>query len=255
MHIAVRSREGRIPEFMQYLKSRIADGLNRLLGREGHLWSRRYKAAPIEDEASEIAMARYIWSHGVKEGLVDRSEHWPGEASVKERLTGDRPTYKAFDRTAWFWAQRKSHDPVDTEDFERDVQVELSDWPFLAALGSDEARRARVAELVEEERLKAVEARGGKPSLGVPGVLGQSSWALPGDPVRRTPNPLCHAASKEARHAYRELYYAFVSAYHAASSAFRRGFYAVVFPPYALKPPLPAGWRPIAGLPPLLSPT
>ena len=58
MHLAVRSEEGLIPEFMQYLKANIARSLNRILGRHGHLWEQRYAASPILDHGAQAERIR-----------------------------------------------------------------------------------------------------------------------------------------------------------------------------------------------------
>ena len=52
-------------------------------------WGRRYQGIIVSNEAeSQIDRLEYILSHGVKEGLVERSQDWPGAHSVNALLTG-----------------------------------------------------------------------------------------------------------------------------------------------------------------------
>ena len=242
MHLVVRSRAGRIAEFMQYLKANIATEVNRILGRRGHLWERRYTASPILDKAAQVERAIYIYGHGVKEGLVAHAEQWPGLASVKERLSGRRPRHPRVDHSGLGRARfRLGAAAVAADAFTRMVSVTLAPWPFLEGLSKSAARR-RVAELVAEAEARARSARGGKPALGAPQVLRQDPWDRPHRPRRPTPNPLCHAASPERRYEYREAYGRFVDDYRAASQRFRRGMLGTRFPMFAFPPPLPLRW-------------
>lgn len=182
LHIALRSRDGQISAFMQYLKSNIAVELNRLHGRHGHLWERRFMASPILDSGAAIERAQYIWGHGVKEGLVESAQEWPGLASVKERLGDPTPSYTRFERTAFNRAMSKANkEGIKRNKFTRKVSVRLSAWPFLEGLSAAECRKvvARLAgSAADEARLK----RGGKPALGVQAVLRQNPWGVgPGD--------------------------------------------------------------------------
>jgi REP element-mobilizing transposase RayT len=246
MHIALRSQHGLISAFMQYLKSNIAVEVNRIIGRNGHLWERRFMASPILDEGAEIDRAQYIWAHGVKEGLVDSADEWPGLASIKERLHGKTPTYRRFERAAFTRAQSKAtNKPPDRNAFTRTVKVRLSPLSFLEGLSASESRD-EVARLAGSVADKAREQRNGRPSLGVRAIERQDPWTRPRR-LKRTPMPLCHVRSRGKRIAYRESYSQFLEAYRTASSAFRAGDVSSTFPPYAFRPPLPLTWRPRMG--------
>lgn len=241
MHLAARSRTGQLPEFMQYLKANIALGINRLLGRRGHLWEMRYAASPILDEGAEQERAIYIYGHGVKEGLVERADRWPGVASVKERLHGVRPRYPRLGPNGRTGARASRNVRPKSGEERRSVSVKLSAWPFLAGLGGSEARR-RVRELVALARERAHPVRSGRSFLGVKQVLAQDPWSRPQHRLRRRPTPLCHARSPARRRAYEAGYRLFVSDYAEASRRFRAGELDVTFPLYSLPPPLPLDW-------------
>lgn len=241
MHLAVRSVAGQIPSFMQYLKANIAVAVNVLLDRRGHLWERRYAASPILDEGAQVERARYIYGHGVKEGLVERAAAWPGVASVKERLSGRGETYQRVDRTALSRAAYGRAEPPDPGEFAREVRVELTPWPFLAERTKAGARR-RVAELVADVERQARGERAGRPALGIRAVLAQDPWTRPRSELERRPIPLCHASTAERARAYCEDYSRYIEAYRDASELFRSGELQTPFPTHSLPPPLPLDW-------------
>jgi len=241
MHLAARSRSGRLPEFMQYLKANIALGINRMLGRRGHLWEMRYAASPILDEGAQLERAVYIYGHGVKEGLVERADRWPGVASLKERLGGVSPGYQRVDQSGLTRHRAGRRARPKPGAYRRPVSVRLSPWPFLEGLSRGQARR-QVRELAAAARERAHPGRSGRRFLGVKHVLAQDPWTRPERPPRRKPTPLCHARSPERRRAYAAAFRLFMSDYSEASQRFRAGELSVSFPRYSHPPPLPLGW-------------
>ncbi|MEM6731841.1 MAG: hypothetical protein AAF658_09805, partial [Myxococcota bacterium] len=64
-----------IPRFIRYVKGQISLRVKDIVGREGPtLWDGEYAAAHLPSEGSQLRAFRYILSHGVKEGLVERPE-------------------------------------------------------------------------------------------------------------------------------------------------------------------------------------
>ena len=95
----------------------------------------------------------------------------------------------------------------------------------------------------EIERLDSAEARiereaTGKRFLGRKAVLRQNPHYAP-PREKRSPIPLFHAASKEARQRFREALKAFLDAYRIASGRLRDGHRDVVFPAGSFPPALP----------------
>jgi len=241
MHLAARSDQSRLPEFMQYLKANIAVAINRMLNRRGHLWEQRYSASPILDEGAQAERAAYIYGHGVKEGLVERAEDWPGVASLKVRLTGVNPTYQRIDQTGLTRHRFNRVDEPAPEDYRRPVTVKLSRWLFLDGASSTSARQ-KVRQLLDWAHERSCSKRQGKPALGVKGVLCQDPRSRPLNELRRTPRPLCHARSPARRRDYARSYALFLADYAEASQRFRSGELNVSFPDHSYRPPLPLGW-------------
>ena len=71
------SRMWDLSAFMQSLKQRFAQWYNRRNGRDGVLWSDRFKSVLVEDGHAARVMAAYIDLNPVRAGMVERPElYW-----------------------------------------------------------------------------------------------------------------------------------------------------------------------------------
>ena len=84
----------------------------------------------------------------------------------------------------------------------------------------------------------------GKSPLGVRKVLEQHPHTKP-ERSKRSPRPLCHAATLKVRKAFKKLYKEFVSHYKEAAHALLTGDSQVEFPYYSYRPTLPFHWQPV----------
>ncbi|WPB77632.1 hypothetical protein KYC5002_00500 [Archangium violaceum] len=66
---------------MRYLRANLSKKVGRLADWSGGFWERRYSAEPVLDDTALVGRLRYVLTHGVKEGLVERSAEWPGLTS------------------------------------------------------------------------------------------------------------------------------------------------------------------------------
>ncbi len=78
-----------LADFECCLNGNLAREINRLLGRQGPVWSDRYHSIEILDDSAMVGRAHYLMSHGCKEGLVNRPTDWPGVTIVEALLTGE----------------------------------------------------------------------------------------------------------------------------------------------------------------------
>lgn len=232
VHLIVSGNHETIPAFMRDFKSWSAKKVGRLVDWSGAFWQRRYSCEPILDDEALRRRYAYIAQHGVKEGLVDRPEDWPGLHCVTQLRTGRTRTFQWFDASGFFRASKAGENPSRAQ-FTQPVVLELSIPPFLA--GTDEAKVwAQMTELVEQATRDAVEQREGAPSLGAEKVLDQDPYSRP-HASKRSPRPLCHASTRDGWRGYKAKYLAFASAFRAAVSSWRSRK-AVAFPAYAYSP-------------------
>jgi hypothetical protein len=163
---------------------------------------------------------------------------------VTLRILGGKPLQGLwFNRTAEFAARNRGED-FGRLKYAEEEELMLSPLPCWADL-TPEQYRERIAELVEEVEAEARanrEARGVEP-LGVEAILRQDPHTRPNQ-TRKSPAPLCHAASKAFRTRFWEEYSAFVADFREAAERLKRGEWPVRFPPglpfvsaYAAQPP------------------
>ena len=249
MHLLLHVADAQaLSRFMGFVDGNIASKVSKLHGWSDGLWKGRYTSITVLDDVALERRLRYVLSHGVKEGLVGRVEHWPGASSTPALLRGRKLYGRWIDETSRGRARRRGK-KVRTEDFVTNYEVPLAPLPCWAGL-SEAERRARVAELV-----RGVEAEGrelnrelGRKPLGAAWVRRQDPRAEP-ESVSYSPAPPCHTTDPELRRQFLESYREFVEAYYRAAEALRRGELDVAFPPGCFPPGLPFVPFPRAGAP------
>ncbi|MEP6652237.1 MAG: transposase [Myxococcales bacterium] len=223
--------------FMQHALSNIAKEVGRHHSWLGPFWSRRYRAIVVADAASQSARLRYVLCQGLKEGLIDRVERWPGVSSFKALTTGQPLQGVWHDRSAEYEAKRRGIKPESVETKET-YQIHLTVLPALAGVETEEYRRF-VRDLVREEESSAAALRAEAGKRGVVGarrVLQENPHNTPLE-SNHSPAPFVHAACGMVRTAFKTAYAAFVDAFTLAASALRAGqtadFPEGSFPPSA----------------------
>ncbi|MEM1245397.1 MAG: transposase [Acidobacteriota bacterium] len=239
IHLLVVPRSTRqLSVFMRYVNSNVARKVGRLHGWKGKFWEKRYTAIVVTDEEqAQVGRLRYLLSQGVKEGLVQRPEDWPG-VHVARALQSGYPEISGgvwHDRTAQRRAgRRSSRGSARARDFDqKSLCVGLCPLPCWSELSWSQ-RRAATRRLIREVVSEARRERKGRPVFGARAVLDQDPFSAPEQSERR-PAPPCHAASRKARRELTKELRAFAAAFFAASEALRKGetadFPAGCFPP------------------------
>ncbi len=228
-----------LSRFMNCFLSKLAREAGRLYDWKEKVFPKRYQAIPVtaEDQA-QAARLKYLLAHGVKEGLVERLEEWPGAHCVQALLTGE-PLEGLWHERKQETRARNRGQQIEPGQFETPETVTFSPLPCWQHLPPEEQRQ-RVAHLVEEIETEAAaeRKRTGKPVLGVAAILAQDPHDHPERP-KKSPAPFVHAATKAARLACREAYALFVAAYREAAEKLRMGNRTVLFPIGSFPPALP----------------
>jgi hypothetical protein len=232
----------RLATFMNFLNSNLAREVGRAVRWREKFWGRRYQAIPVsEEEPAQIERLVYLLRHGCKEGLVRRPGDWPGATSVRSLLSGLPVAGPWIDRTAEYRANLKGR-RYDPRAFVSDESFELAPLPCWKSLPA-ETHRQRVKELLQEiERRTAAEiASTEREPLGAERAARQNPHDAPAR-IKKGPAPWIHAATREARLAFKEAYRQFVAAYRRASEALRsprRREAFALFPQGCFPPPGP----------------
>jgi putative transposase len=237
-----------LASFMRDFLSTAAKRLNKLRGREGTFWERRYRAIPAIDEDAIEDRFRYVLTQGTKENLVWRARDWPGVTSTRALLGGAPLVGRWRDVTAEYELQRQA-DRRGANDGERSSRrgpapvwkeylIRLVPLPHWAHLKPGQLR-AKVAAILHDDDRKTKERheRDGTRPLGVAAVLAADPHSRPRD-SKKGPAPLCHASTRAARTAFRCAYRLFVESMRAAARALAESLATAGFPVGCTSPPL-----------------
>ena len=224
--------------FKQLFHSLFARELNRLLKREGALFSTPSQDTACLDNESVTKAFEYAVTNPVKDGLVDRTSHWQGFSSYRALAKGENTPYTYIDWTAWHDAGGE-HSSKPPETFTKTIYLRFTPLPGTEDMSPGEHQaqiRRRCRELEQKFREERTAERR---TVASPKRLQKlDPRSRPEKPPKKRRKPLCRAASREKVAAYTEKFKDFVKAYRAASSAYRAGCADVVFPRGSFKPPL-----------------
>jgi len=239
-HLILEVHDARqLARFMNHFNSKIAREISRLTGWREKIFGRRYQAIPISDEPeAQRARLRYVLSHGVKEGLVERLQDWPGAHCIEALTTGKTLEGWWFDRTQEYLARRRG-EAFGTYQYATRETLELSPLPCWKHL-TPEQRQRLAATMVSEIEAEAAERRErtGVQALGPAAILAQSPESRPLK-TKRSPAPAVHAVRRAVRRELRNAYFLFVAAYRSAAEKLRAGHRDAQFPTGCFPPPLP----------------
>jgi REP element-mobilizing transposase RayT len=218
-HAVIFDRWGRYPEFLEHFHKLFARSQNALRGRWENFWSSE-QVCVVKLVGREDVMDKLVYTaiNPVKDGLVDRVDHWPGVNGLHALLT--RQCLRA-ERPRHFFRR----DGVMPEAVELRLAVPAELGPEADVL--DELRQ-RVAAAVAS--ISAGRLRTGQRVYGRRAVLHQPWWGRPASfEPRRNLRPRVAARSKWARIEALTRNRAFVVNYAAARAGWQDGA-TVMFP-------------------------
>jgi putative transposase len=236
VHLLIKAPHDNFAEFMGYLNGQTATNVNRFLGRKNQLWSRRYAAARVLDEAAALERLAYLLANPQNAGIADNIEDWPGLSSAAFLLEHREQRFLCFDRTAW----HKNGRPKDIAPFLSTVKLEHKLLPQLATLDKNELQ-LKLRESIRQKLRSATDSsvKEVDPFHSIRRRL-QARTVIPTDrpsaPPKRSPQPLCHTTKPSLYKLYREWYRAFCIAYKKSSYQYMQGNTNIDFPPGAFAP-------------------
>lgn len=227
-----------VAKFKQLFHRLLTFGINKMLEREGPLYSSPSRdVACVDNESVEEAFG-YAMTNPVKDGLVERVAHWKGFSSYEQLAKGENPAYTYIDWTAWHNAGgKRSGKPP--EAFTKTIHMHFTPLPGTEHMSPGE-RQARIRRQCRELEQKFREAREqeGRRVMSAARLEKLDYRNRPSTPADKSPKPLCHGATQKAIDKYLEEFEAFLNAYREASIAYRDGFFDVEFPKGSFRPPL-----------------
>ena len=227
-----------VVRFKQLYHRLLAEEINRLLGREGSIFSSASRDTECLDDESAMQQLFYAMTNPVKDGLVERAAHWQGFSSYDALALGRDEVYTYIDRTAWHKAGGEKKGKA-KEAFTKSIRLHFTPLPGMSGLSAG-ARQSLIRRHCREleQHFREERARTGRGVMSK-GRLSRLDYRdRPKERAERTRKPLCHAASVEAVKAYRESHKEFLKSYRRASASYRLGDAAAGFPRGSFKPPL-----------------
>jgi len=219
-HAVVFDRCGRYPEFLEHFHKLFARCQNALRGRWENFWASE-QVCVVRLIGRDDVMDKLVYTaiNPVKDGLVDRVDHWPGVNGLRALITG-RPL-RAQRPRHFFRSEGLMPDHVEMQ---LTIPAELGpEAEVLDELGH--RVNAAVAAIAAERH------RNGRRVLGRRAVLHQSWWERPTSfEPRRNLRPRVAARSKWARIEALLRNRAFLRDYAAARASWHAGTVAI-FPP------------------------
>jgi REP element-mobilizing transposase RayT len=219
-----------ISDFMCLAKSCIARKVGPLNNWHGKFWEHRFDSIEVLDDEAQLRRLRYIVTHGAKEGLVEKSEQWPGVHSVFALRDGVPLKGIWRDQTKEYEA-RIAGKEVTPGQFDTEYTVVLSPLPCWANLSAEDYAK-QFGELLRDEEADCQTKReqAGKTSvLGVMHILTENSHDAPAQ-TKRSRRPACHTSSKELWKEYKDRYREFVQNFRTAAKRLRDRLFPVTFP-------------------------
>ena len=219
-HAVVYDRHGNLPAFTEYFHKLVAKSQNALRGRWENLWAdEQVSVVRLVGLADVLDKLVYVATNPVKDGLVEKSHHWPGVHGLAALLAG-RPLDAT--RPAHFF--RASGRMPEAASLQLTVPPELGDAAEVRA-----TLRALVTQ--REDRLAEERRRDGRRVLGRRAVLEQRWQGAPtSKEPRRGLQPRVAARNTWARAEALQRTRAFVEEYRRARAAWLAGL-RVEFPP------------------------
>ncbi|MEO1170485.1 MAG: hypothetical protein AAFX94_00305 [Myxococcota bacterium] len=252
-HIELRGGPSVTPAFMRYVKQQISLRVGSVFGRSGPtMWDGPYLATALPSSRAQERAFRYILAHGVKEGLVERPEEWPGLHSAKQTFFDIPLEGQWFDGTRFakaLYKERQKPEPKQRPLTRAEFTTRYHDLKLLSRLPAlrqldDNTYRAYLSRLRDEIIADGRVERAGRAVLGVRRVIStprdtplgmtKPDWYQ----IRRRMIAWDDPHSPESVE-FRRWYWSVQKRYRACSAQYRNGDLTVEFPTCTFRPCTP----------------
>jgi len=238
-HLICGFPDANMAEFMGQLTSQLSRRLNKLRGRTGPMFPRRYHDQVLMDEVALLTQIKYVVNNPVKDALVEKAEDWPGVTSIDARLSDGTVTGEWRNGVLYNRLKQKHGDDFDPEDAWETYSFELETPEGLEG-GDEEARCEALLAAITEHRHDCWASETGDPE-DPPAVVGAEAvkdqrWTRRAGPPKSSSNTrLCLADDRQVIDDYYDEHQRRTESYRAAADRRKRGEWAEF--PYGTYPP------------------
>jgi REP element-mobilizing transposase RayT len=236
LHLVLRDEASELAPWASYVLGNLARAVNRIRGRSGSFFERRYSAEPILDIEALHDRLVYVVTNPVKASLCERASQWAGVLLYAPDQQRKEIPVSWVDRDAYRQAKPRGGDaPLDRKAFGVAGTLVVDPIPAFDGPGA-----ATVAASIEaRERELAVEQRKARRlTLSPARVLAQHWHDAPKRP-ERSARPLCHATDPAIRATFKKSFQEFMTVFWEASQRLRDGVSRVEFPAWSFPPGSP----------------
>jgi hypothetical protein len=228
-----------LPEFWRNLHAKVARDVNRLRGREGHLYAGPSRVTLCGNDDQAFGQLVYALTNPVKDGLVDRVRRSPFFSTYRAQALGEALRFFDIEWERYWEAGGPYNRRLSPKRFLVWRTLELAPLPHLAGMAAHRRQTLirKAVEAVEEETAEKLK-REGRTFCPVSRHFETDPRDRPKTPRESGRKPPIHASSKAERDAYRAKVRDVMRWYVPASVAFRSGCFDVEFPPGTFRPPL-----------------
>lgn len=234
-HLLLQALLLNLPEFMRDFQSSVARELNRLHGRKGKFFERRYSCEDVLDDAAFVDRLDYTLNNPCRADLVRHIDDWPGISSWDIHKTGEPMVGKWLNREKLRKLRRKDPDVAEEMAYE-EYALDVAPPPLWAGLDA-ETRRERVTQLIDETavHLQRERARLRNRCAGPEAVMAKH-WSYRPKHAKKSPRPLCHSGCAKLRAEHQQAYWTTLDRYREAMGRHRRRRTVAHFPHGTIPP-------------------
>ncbi len=218
IHLLVQDTQGDLAGWASYFFGNLARAVNRIRGRSGAVFSRRYSAEPVLDDGALLDRLVYVVTNPVQARLCARARDWPGV--VLWSRSGE------VERHQISWVEGDATESSGTETLE------------IHPLPLDDARTLVTAIRQREAECRIDRRRAGVGVMTRAQLVSQHWHSRPRWP-KNSPRPLCHTTDPALRRAFVERVGDFATAFREAAARLRAGLPDIIFPPWSYPPGAP----------------
>lgn len=241
--------EQQMADFFRLVNSQISHEVGKLVGWTGGIFKEGYGLTCVTEEPeAQIARLRYLFSRGVKEGLVERPEHWPGVCSAKALLDGSMKMQGTWvNRTELdksnreYWRKKKlsaalkkkrgvskTLRPPREREFETKLELELTPLPCWRGLDPRDVKE-QVHAIHAEVLVEYADQIGKVACDWKKRLTDKSLRCFRPTQTKRGKRPKFHSASKEQWKIYMNNWESWLIRYEDASRRLRQGIVEALY--------------------------
>jgi REP element-mobilizing transposase RayT len=149
-HLICRFPDYNMAEFMSELTAQLCRRLNKLRGRSGPMFPRRYHDQILIGPGAIADKVAYVVNNPVKDALVAEAKDWPGVTSIHAQLNGGRITGEWYNGTLYNEMKQRGEEP-DRQDAMESHTIQLT-VPACIQGDNRQARNERLLAAITRHR-------------------------------------------------------------------------------------------------------